>query len=225
MIELADVTAVREGRTVLAEVSVSLPQRSIAVIGANGSGKSTFARLLNGLVAASAGTVRVDGLDPAVDGRALRARVGMIFSNPVAQLIMPTVREDLGFTLRGRRLKKPEIEARSARALERVGMLDHLEHSVYQLSGGQQQLVALASVLVAEPSVILADEPTALLDLGNARQIERILLEESGAQVVLVTHDLELASRCEHALCFRGGRLADQGAPADVIERYRRSYA
>ncbi|MDJ1371127.1 energy-coupling factor ABC transporter ATP-binding protein [Gulosibacter molinativorax] len=219
------VSVVREGRTVLRDITLSLTARSIAVVGANGSGKSSFARTLNGLVPISSGILSVHGLDPSRDGKAVRQRVGMVFSNPAAQVIMPTVREDLAFTLRGRKLSRDEISARVDAALEKVGMAGLADSSVYSLSGGQQQLVALAAVLIGEPSLIVADEPTALLDLGNAKAISRILLDEFDAQVVLVTHDLDLAKRCEYALCFADGRLADAGEPAAVVERYRRTYA
>lgn len=225
LIAFDDVSVVREGRTVLQDLTVSLTARTIAVIGANGSGKSTFARTLNGLVPTSAGTLRVHGLDPSRDGKAVRQRVGMVFSNPAAQVIMPTVREDLAFTLRGRKLGRDEISTRVDAALAAVGMTGFADSSVYSLSGGQQQLVALAAVLIGRPSLIVADEPTALLDLGNAKAISRILLDEADAQVVLVTHDLELAQRCDYALCFADGRLADEGDPAEVVGRYRRGYA
>lgn len=224
-IALSDVEVIREGQTVLRDLSLSITAKSIAVIGANGSGKSTFARTLNGLVPVSAGTIEVHGLNPTRNGKVVRQRVGMVFSNPTAQIVMPTVREDLAFTLRGRKLSSAEVAVRVDFALARVGLAEFANSSVYLLSGGQQQLVALAAVLIAEPDLVIADEPTALLDLGNAKTISRILLEDIDAQLVLVTHDLELAKRCEYALCFADGRLIDQGEPEEVVERYRRSYA
>lgn len=225
LITLDSVSVVREGRTVLRDLTLSLEARKIAVIGANGSGKSSFARTLNGLVPIAEGRLRVHGMDPNREGKLVRQRVGMVFSNPAAQVVMPTVREDLAFTLRGRKLDRAAIAEQVDAALTRVGMADFADSSVYMLSGGQQQLIALAAVLIAEPSLIIADEPTALLDLGNANAISRILLEEADAQVLLVTHDLGLAARCDYALCFSGGQLVDQGDPAEVIARYRRSYA
>lgn len=225
LITLAAVTVVREGRTVLRDLTASLDAKSVAVIGANGSGKSTFARILNGLVPVTQGDVRVHGLDPGREGKLLRRRVGMVFSNPAAQIIMPTVREDLAFTLRGRTLSRDATNARVDEALARVGLTGYADSSVYSLSGGQQQLVALAAVLIGSPTLIIADEPTAMLDLGNAKTIARILLEGTDAQLVLVTHDLELAQRCEYALCFAEGRLIDAGPPENVVARYRKSYA
>ncbi|KAB1644129.1 energy-coupling factor ABC transporter ATP-binding protein [Gulosibacter chungangensis] len=224
LITLDNVSVVREGRTVLRDLTFSLTATKIAVIGANGSGKSSFARTLNGLVPIAAGKLRVHGMDPNREGKRVRQQVGMVFSNPATQVVMPTVREDLAFTLRGRKLDRDEIATRVDAVLARVGMTEFADASVYLLSGGQQQLIALASVLIANPSLIIADEPTALLDLGNANAISRILLEETDSQVLLVTHDLDLAARCEYALCFDNGRLVSQGEPAEVIEQYRRSY-
>ena len=209
-----------DGRPVLSDVSVELAAPTIAVIGANGSGKSTFARLLNGLVAPSDGTVMVHGLDPVHDGAAVRRRVGFVFTNPDAQILMPTPEEDLALSLRGR--PTPEVADRVRTALADHGLQDHAEAPATSLSGGQKQMLALASVLIAEPRVIVADEPTTLLDLRNARRIGDLLLAQS-AQVVVVTHDLELAARCETALLFDGGRVSACGDSASVIASYRRA--
>ncbi|HWH97158.1 MAG TPA: ABC transporter ATP-binding protein [Pseudolysinimonas sp.] len=213
------------GRRVLDDVSVTLDQRRIAVIGSNGSGKSTFARLLNGLVTANSGSVTVHGLDPARDGTAVRRRVGFVFSNPDAQIIMPTVAEDVAFSLRGRGLDRDSSAARVTATLETFGLTTLAHHAAQSLSSGQKQLLALAAILVAEPDLVIADEPTALLDLVNARQISRHLLEEMSPQLVLVTHDLRLAARCDIVLRFDEGRLADVGEPARIIADYERTTA
>lgn len=212
------------GRAVLEEVSLRLAQRRIAVIGANGSGKSTFARLLNGLVAPTAGRVLVHGLDPGREAKRVRRAVGFVFTNPDAQILMPTVAEDLRFSLRGSGLRRDEIDARVAAVLADYGLGDHAEAPAYSLSGGQKQLLALAAVLIREPNLVVADEPTTLLDLANAERMGDILLEELAAQTVLVTHDLELAERCDVAIRFRAGRVEEVGDPTDVVERYRREH-
>lgn len=211
-----------DGHVVLSDVSVELTAPRIAVIGANGSGKSTFARLLNGLVAPSTGTVGVHGLDSVRERAALRRRVGFVFTNPDAQILMPTPAEDLALSLRGR--PKVETARRVSSALETHGLTAHADAPSSSLSGGQKQMLALASVLITEPELIVADEPTTLLDLRNARRIGDLLLSQS-AQVVLVTHDLDLAARCDIALLFDGGRLIGTGDPAELIERYRRECA
>ncbi|HAM27151.1 MAG TPA: ABC transporter ATP-binding protein [Microbacteriaceae bacterium] len=213
------------GRTALRDVSVVLHQKRIAVIGSNGSGKSTFARMLNGLVTPSSGEVRVHGLDPARQGKQLRRRVGFIFSNPDAQIVMPTVAEDVAFSLRGRGLSRPEIDERVSSTLEAYGLAIHAEAPAHSLSGGQKQLLALSAILVGKPDLVVADEPTALLDASNARRIGNHLLDELAQQLVLVTHDLRLAARCDIALRFEEGRLLEHGEPRDVIARYERDHA
>ncbi len=224
-IELDAVAVELGGRPVLRDVSVRLSQRRIAVIGANGSGKSTFARLLNGLVAPVAGRVSVHGLDVSREPRRVRERVGFVFTNPDAQILMPTVAEDVALSLRGSGLSRERIAARVREELERHGLGDHADQPAYSLSGGQKQLLALISVLIREPALVVADEPTTLLDLGNARRIGDLLVREVAAQTVIVTHDLELAARCDVALLFANGRLVEAGEPDGVIARYRAAHA
>ncbi|SKA84528.1 biotin transport system ATP-binding protein [Agreia bicolorata] len=211
-------------RTALDNVSVLLDQKRIAVIGSNGSGKSTFARLLNGLAAASRGEVRVHGIDPIRQARLLRRRVGFIFSNPDSQIVMPTVAEDIAFSLRGRGLSRTEVDERVSRMIQTHGLSHHENSAAHSLSGGQKQLLALSSVLVSEPQLIVADEPTALLDAANTRRISDHLLDEMPQQLVLVTHDLRLAERCDTALWFDQGRLRRCGEPRAVIAEYERSH-
>lgn len=222
-LRLDDVTVAYRDRTALAGVCLELTQRRIAVVGANGSGKSTFARLLNGLATATSGTVRVHGLDPATQGADLRARVGFVFSNPDAQIVMPTVAEDVAFSLRGR--PRAEVAEHTTEALEQLGLTSLADAPAHDLSSGQKQLLALAGVLVRRPTLIVADEPTALLDAANSRRISQHLIDEGDHQLVLVTHDLALAARCEVAIRFEAGRLVDQGEPDTVIAGYERSLA
>lgn len=225
MIDLESVSVELDGRLVLDEVTVQLDQHRIAVIGANGSGKSTFARVLDGLVAPTRGTARVLGFDVAREARRMRAEVGFVFTNPDAQILMPTVAEDVRLSLKGSGLDRSTIDARVASVLAAYGLAAHADAPAYSLSGGQKQLLALASVLVREPKLVIADEPTTLLDLGNARRIGTLLIEELPAQLVVVTHDLELAARCDIALRFHEGRLVELGDPAAVVERYQREFA
>jgi biotin transport system ATP-binding protein len=225
MIDLESVSVELDGRLVLDEVTVQLDQHRIAVIGANGSGKSTFARLLDGLVAPTRGTARVLGFDVAREAKRMRAEVGFVFTNPDAQILMPTVAEDVRLSLKGSGLDRSTIDARVASVLAAYGLAAHADAPAYSLSGGQKQLLALASVLVREPRLVIADEPTTLLDLGNARRIGTLLIEELPAQLVVVTHDLELAARCDIALRFHEGRLVELGDPAAVVERYQREFA
>jgi biotin transport system ATP-binding protein len=225
VIDLESVSVDLDGRRILDDVTVRLDQHRIAVIGANGSGKSTFARLLDGLVTPTRGTARVLGYDVARDVKRMRAEVGFVFTNPDAQILMPTVAEDVRLSLKGSGLDRATIDARVASVLAEYGLADHADAPAYSLSGGQKQLLALASVLVREPKLVIADEPTTLLDLGNARRISTLLIDELPAQLVVVTHDLELAARCDVALRFDGGRLAQVAEPAEVVEHYRRAVA
>lgn len=224
MIEVSGVSHVYEsqGRSqaVLRDVSIRLGERRIGIVGANGSGKSTFARLLNGLVLPTSGTVTVEGLDTRTDGRAVRRLVGFCFTNPDAQIVMPTVREDVAFGLRRRGLTKDETARRVDAALHRFELGGHVDHPAHLLSGGQKQLLALASVFVTEPSILVLDEPTTLLDLRNAERVARHL-ESLDQQVVLVTHHLELLAGFDRVVVFDEGRIVDDGPPELAVERYR----
>jgi biotin transport system ATP-binding protein len=211
-------------RVVLRDVTVDLTERRIGVIGANGSGKSTFVRLLNGLVVPSEGTVTVDGLDTRKAGREVRRRVGFCFTDPDAQIVMPTVREDIAFGLRRRGLGKDEVAERVDAMLATYGLSDHADHPAHLLSGGQKQLLALSSVLVTEPSVLVMDEPATLLDLRNAAVVSRVVAELA-QQVVMVTHHLELLDGFDRVLVYDEGRLVYDGTPTDAVAFYRKLMA
>lgn len=216
MIRLQGVTHRYGSRTVLSDLDLRLDEPRIGVVGANGSGKSTFARLLNGLVVPTEGSVEVDGFDTRASGREVRRRVGFVFTDPEAQVVMPTVAEDIGFGLRRLGLSRPEVDRRVRAALERFDLADHADHPAHLLSGGQLQMLALAGVLVTEPATLVCDEPTTLLDLRNARMVTE-LLRTLPQQVVLVTHHLELLDGFERVLVLHEGRLmADTDAPGAV---------
>lgn len=248
MIELRDATVeatTPDGRlTILHPTTLTITEQRISVIGANGSGKSTFARLLNGLVEPSSGSVRIrrerepaspgrdngEGdtrdrdadawLDTVADGAAVRRLVGFTFSDPGAQLVMPTAIEDVALSLRRRYRRRAERDAAARAALERFGIAELAERSVHTLSGGQRQLLAIASVLAADPAILIADEPTTLLDLRNGRMIGDLLMRLP-QQVVVVTHDLDLAVRADRTLVVEGGRVVFNGDPAEAVAHYR----
>lgn len=207
---------------VLGPVSATLSEPRIALVGANGSGKSTLARLLNGLVLPTSGTVRVDGMDSVRDGAAVRRHVGFVFTDPESQLVMPTAAEDVALSLRRRKLAKETRRARALETLAAHGLAHLADVSVHALSGGQKQLLAVAGVLAVDPSVLVADEPTTLLDLRNTRRVADLLFGLD-QQLVLVTHDLDLAAECDRALVVEGGRIGYDGAAADAVSYYRRS--
>jgi biotin transport system ATP-binding protein len=207
------------GTPVLRGVDLTLAERRIGVIGANGSGKSTLARLLNGLVLPSRGRVLVDGLDTKRDGAAVRRRVGFVFTDPDAQIVMPTVAEDVAFSLRRSGLGKAERRARVHETLDRFGLSRHADHPAHLLSGGQKQLLALASVLVTEPALLVCDEPTTLLDARNARAVGR-LLSELPQQVVLVTHHLDQLRTFDRVLVVDDGRVVADADPDTALAAY-----
>jgi biotin transport system ATP-binding protein len=205
---------------VLRDVDLSLAERRVAVIGANGSGKSTLARMLNGLVLPTSGRVLVDGHDTRRDGAAVRRLVGFVFTDPDAQIVMPTVAEDIAFSLRRAGLARAERDRRVADVLCRFGLADHADQPAHLLSGGQKQLLALAAVLVTEPSVLVCDEPTTLLDLRNAARVSE-LLAALPQQVVLVTHHLDLVESYERVLVVDEGRVVHDGPPREAVATYR----
>jgi biotin transport system ATP-binding protein len=205
---------------VLRDVSLRLDARTIAVVGENGSGKSTFARVLGGLVARTAGELSILGMDPARRAAELRQRIARVFSNPDAQIIMPTVAEDVAFSLRSSRLRSIEVRRRVTAELDRFGLAALADRSSHDLSGGQKQLLALCGAFVRRPELVIADEPTAYLDARNARRVADHLFEDEGHRLVLVTHDLALAERCDQAVLFAEGRVAAVGEPAAIIAEY-----
>ena len=211
-------------RTVLADVDVRLTEQRVGIVGANGSGKSTFARMLNALILPTSGQVTVDGLDTRRSGRDVRRKVGFCFTDPDAQIVMPTVAEDVAFGLRRRGLSKTEIRSRVEAALTAYGLDDHADHPAHLLSGGQKQLLALASVLVTEPEILVMDEPTTLLDMRNAAMITRVV-EGLQQQVLLVTHHLDLLDGFDRVLVFDEGRLVCDDEPVSAVAYYRKLMA
>ena len=217
-IKLEAVAVEFDGHTALSGINLELTAKSVAVIGANGSGKSTFARLLNGLVKPTSGKVRVLGKSPAV------SEVGFVFSNPDLQIVMPTVFEDVAFSLTGKKLSKVEVRSRVEAALRAVGILELQESNCHTLSSGQKQLLAIASAMVREPKLLVADEPTTLLDLPNTKLITKILHELPVQQLVLVTHDLDLAATCDEVVWFDRGSIRNSGNPKSIVAEYRKSF-
>jgi len=207
-------------RVVLAGLDLTLTEQRVGVVGANGSGKSTFARLLNGLVVPSAGQVLVDGLDTRTQVRAVRRRVGFVFQDPDAQIVHPTVAEDVAYGLENQGVPAEERAVRVAEVLDRHGLAGHADHPAHLLSGGQKQLLAIAGVLVMRPARIVFDEPTTLLDLVNTRRIAELIggLEQ---QVVVVTHQLDLLDGFDRVLVVDGGRVVEDAAPRVAVAAYR----
>lgn len=210
----------------LQDVDLTLTARRVAVVGENGSGKSTLARAVAGLADVVEGTVTVHGVDAVEDVKALRRTVGFVFANPAAQSIMPTVREDVELTVRslrdeaGRRLTKDQITARADAALAEHRLTELADRPCLALSSGQAQRLALCAVTAAQPSLVIADEPTSLLDGRHRRIVADRLLAADGFQLLLVTHDLELARACDEAVWVHEGRVRTHGPAGDVVDAY-----
>lgn len=204
----------------LRDIRLNLTERRIGIVGANGSGKSTLVRMINGLVTPTAGTVTVDGFSVRRQAREVRRRVGFIFTNPDNQIVMPTVQEDVAFTLRRRGLGAEQIAERTALTLERFGLTALADRPAHRLSGGQKQLLALAAVLVAEPAIVVADEPTTLLDARNSRRIQE-LLRTLSQQLIVVTHQLDLLEDFDRVIVIEHGEVVADDRPHLALGAYR----
>jgi biotin transport system ATP-binding protein len=222
MIEFKDATVVApdSGIIILKPTTLTLSENRITIIGANGSGKSTLARLINGLTTPVSGTVSVDGLDTTKQGALVRRKVGFLFTDPTSQLIMPTAIEDVMLSLRRMIRSKNERVKAAMAALEDIGLGDKGDVSVNALSGGQRQLLALAGVLTATPKVVVADEPTTLLDLRWKAHVGA-LLHSLPIQLIEVTHDLEAAAKAQRTLVVDDGGVVFDGNPMDAVAHYR----
>ncbi|WP_311347310.1 ABC transporter ATP-binding protein [Corynebacterium durum] len=206
-------------RNVLNDVSLELTEQRIGIVGANGGGKSTLIRLINGLGSPTAGTVTVDGLDVEKNGKEVRRKVGFVFSDAENQIVMPTVEDDIAFSLRRVKMPKADKQQKVQDMLERFNLADHATQSPHFLSGGQKQLLALASVLILEPDVIIADEPTTLLDLRNRIKIKNVFAELP-QQLIVVSHDLDFIADFDRVICIDNHSIVADGEPSEVIQTY-----
>ncbi len=219
MIEIRHVTHAFGDRIVLRDVDLRLVEKRIAVVGANGGGKSTFSRLLNGLLIPTSGDVLVDDLNTRTEGRKVRRKVGFVFQNPDNQIVLPVVEEDLAFGMKNIGLSKEKIAERTLEALSRYDLLSLREHPAHLLSGGQKQLLAISGVLVMAPDYIVFDEPTTLLDLRNKKRVADAIaaLEQT---VVVVSHDLAFLETFDRVIVFEGGQVAIDDRPSSALRRY-----
>ena len=214
---------------ILRGISLTLREGEfIAIIGENGSGKTTFIKHLNALFTPSKGTVSVAGMDTReVDNhRKIRALVGMVFQNPADQIVASTVEEDVAFGLENLNLPTSEIKARVADQLESAGLLGDAERPPHLLSGGQIQKLALAGVLARHPKVILFDEPTSMLDpLTRKAFLERICrLNQAGKTILYVTHHMEEAVFADRILVFKDGQIKLDGPPEEIFSQQNKLY-
>ena len=213
----------------LSGVSVSIKRGEyVAVLGHNGSGKSTFAKLLNMILTPTVGKIYIDGKDITDENMTeddvfeLRKKIGMVFQNPDNQLVATVVEEDVAFGPENLGLEREEIRKRVDEALETVGMTEYREHAPHKLSGGQKQRVAIAGIIAMKPDVIVFDEASAMLDPLGRQDILSImekLNREEGITVLNITHYMDEAARADRVLIINDGKLIADGSAKEIFSR------
>ena len=196
----------------------------VAVLGHNGSGKSTMAKHMNAILVPTEGRVLVDGLDTADEKNLLevRHRVGMVFQNPDNQIVANVVEDDVAFAPENLGVPAEEIRQRVDEALKQVGMYELRLHAPHLLSGGQKQRVAIAGVIAMQPHIVVLDEPTAMLDPKGCREVISTitrLCREKGMTVVLITHHMEECVEADRLIVMSEGAIVADGSPREVFSR------
>ena len=196
----------------------------VAVLGHNGSGKSTFAKHLNALVMPTEGTVYVDGMDTKDADNTLKVRqtAGMVFQNPDNQIVGTLVDEEVGFGPENIGVPTEEIWERVEKSLKAVGMYKFRNASPNKLSGGQKQRVAIAGIVAMKPKCIVLDEPTAMLDPLGRKEVINVLHElnqKEGVTIILITHYMEEVIDDDHVFVMDGGKLVMEGTPRQVFSQ------
>jgi len=206
------------------DVSFSIDAgKYVAIIGHNGSGKSTFAKLLMGLLEPNENSIREFGIT--LDKKSvhqLRSRMGIVFQNPDNQFVGATVRDDLAFGLENRCIKREDMDAIINEYAEKVNMVEFLDKEPENLSGGQKQRVAIAGVLSMNPEIVIFDEATAMLDPKGKREIRETILkmkrENPNMTILSITHDIEEAYQADEVIAFNDGKVVFQGKPEEVLK-------
>lgn len=212
-----------DGDPVLKNVSLQVEEGEfVAVLGHNGSGKSTFAKHLNGICLPDEGDLTVCGLSVRneEDLSRIRCKVGMVFQNPDNQLIAPVVEEDVAFALENLGVPHDEMHRRVAEALEAVDMSAYAKHATYKLSGGQKQRIAIAGILAMRPEILVLDEPTAMLDPKGRAEVMEVLhkFHKEGMTIVLITHFMDEAAQADRIVVMNEGEVLLDGTPHYVFQ-------
>jgi len=216
---------ISEGRGVKALSGINAEFKKgqfIVVIGRNGSGKSTFARLLNALLLPVEGVVTVNGIDTRDEEKVweIRRSVGMVFQNPDNQIVGTIVEEDVAFGPENLGIPTEEIKTRVADALEAVGISDYSKFAPHLLSGGQKQRVAIAGILAMKPECIVLDEATSMLDPVGRKEVMKVLKKlnkEEGITVIHITHHMDEASMADRVIIVDEGKIVLDGPPKEVF--------
>ena len=199
----------------------------VAVLGHNGSGKSTFAKLINLILTPTVGKIYIDGVDVTREDFSddelfdVRRKVGMVFQNPDNQLVATVVEEDVAFGPENLGLPREEIRKRVDDALKTVGMTEYIRHAPHKLSGGQKQRIAIAGIIAMKPEVIIFDESTAMLDPQGRAEVIKImekLNREEGITVINITHYMDEAARADRVVVINDGRLIMDDAARAVFK-------
>lgn len=210
-------------KQVLKGVSLDIPRGGFtAILGHNGSGKSTIAKHMNAILLPCGGTVWVDGIDTRDEEKLfdIRSRVGMVFQNPDNQIVATIVEEDVAFALENMGVPPDEMRERVDDALKSVGMYEYREHSPHQLSGGQKQRVAIAGIIAMRPECIVLDEPTAMLDPKGRKEVLKTIRKlnaKFGITIILITHYMEEAALADRIVVMDNGEIIMDGVPRDVF--------
>ena len=208
---------------VIKDFSLEIPRgQFIAVLGHNGSGKSTAAKMMNALLVPDSGKVTVDGIDTSDESKVIdiRRKVGMVFQNPDNQLVATIVEDDVAFGPENLGVPAQEIRKRVDDALKRVGMYEFKDREPHRLSGGQKQRVAIAGIIAMQTDCIVMDEPTAMLDPKGRREVAdtiKMLKDELGITVVLITHYMDEAVKADRVVVMNDGRIELDGDPRSVF--------
>ena len=212
-----------EGEPILKSLDIGIESGSfVAVLGHNGSGKSTFAKHLNGILLPTGGKVWIDGMDSMDEEKLLEIRrtVGMVFQNPDNQIVANVVEDDVAFGPENMGVPSEEIRQRVDEALKDVGMYEYRTHAPHLLSGGQKQRVAIAGIVAMRPRCIVLDEPTAMLDPAGRREVlETVhrLNRELGITVVLITHHMDECIEADRLIVMSDGEIIADGTPREVF--------
>ncbi len=213
-----------QGRTILRGITLTLTEPRIGIIGRNGSGKTTLLRLIAGLVAPSAGQVRVGALNPAKDRKGLLAQVGILFQNPDHQILFPTVIEELTFGLTQQGLTAAQADARAMAQLTAEGRAAWRDVPCHHLSQGQRQYLCLMAVLLMQPQTILLDEPLAGLDLPTQTRLNR-RFAALPQRLITISHDPAAMKACSRVIWLEGGAVRQDGAAEAVLDAFQTEMA
>lgn len=218
MIALEQAAVTLLGREILAPLTLTLTEPRIAIIGRNGSGKTTLLRLIAGLIRPSAGKVVVQGQSPE-DRRAMLGAIGIVFQNPDAQILFPTVAEEIAFGLRQMGQTAAQARAAALALLQAEGRAHWADAPTHTLSGGQRHYLCLMSVLAMAPKTILLDEPLAGLDLPTQIRLAR-RLAALPQQIITISHDPASAAQAGRVIWLEGGRIHADGPPDAVLPAF-----